>query len=85
MTVTAIAFPVPLISWSDLHVVVVHAAAAGRRGLLLRLLRDQRFGRQHHRSDRRGVLQRAQGRLDRIHHVLLHQVALLLDPGVVRP
>src|SRR5947209_1924974 len=59
------------------HVVAAHAAAAtGAAGILLglRLVGDQRLGRQDQRPDRRGVLQRRARHLERLHDTGLDHV-----------
>src|SRR5664280_2957397 len=65
----------------DLEVHVSHAATAAaarhRRGGLLRLVRDDHFGRQEQRGDRRGILQRRAGDLGRVNDAGLDHVDVL--------
>ena len=52
------------------------------RLLVVLLLHDQGLGGQHHRGDRRGVVQRRAGDLDRVDDAGLDQVAVLAGRGV---
>src|SRR6478736_2731508 len=61
--------------------VVVAATGPGR--LLHRQVRDERFGRQDHRGDGGGVLERRAGDLGGIDDAGLEQVAVLATEGVV--
>src|SRR5664280_299431 len=64
----------------DLEVHVSHAATTAtrhRRSRLLRLVRDDHFGRQEQRGDRRGVLQRRAGDLGRVNDAGLDHVDVL--------
>src|SRR5664280_3121636 len=64
----------------DLEVHVSHAATTAtrhRRSRLLRLVRNDHFGRQEQRGDRRGVLQRRAGDLGRVNDAGLDHVDVL--------
>ena len=58
------------------------AAAAAAASSLLGIVGDGRLGDEDERGDRRGVLQRRAGDLDRVDDAHLEQVAVLAGGGV---
>src|SRR5450759_2535214 len=66
----------------EVHVSAVVVTTAGRF-LLLRKVRDKRFGREHHLGNRGGVLEGGACHLGGVHNALLEHVTVLILEGVV--
>src|SRR5687767_4244555 len=58
------------------------AVATGSRLLVLRLLRNERLGREHQARDTGGVLERGANDLHRVDHAVGHQIGVLTACGV---